>query len=165
MRDLLFVAVLLCSAPVAAQTANTIPAPAPSPRATLADVAWLVGSWEGSGLGGATEETWSVPAGGAMMGMFRLLVDGKVSFYEFMNLVEENGSLVLKLKHFNADLTGWEEKDGFVSFRLAKRAPNEAWFGGLTFRRAGDRLEIFLALRGGDGAVREERFLMQRRTR
>jgi Domain of unknown function (DUF6265) len=171
VRTLLAVAAfLLASMPhgVRAQTANTIPAPsdAPGPRAALADVAWLAGEWVGTGLGGVSEETWSAPAAGAMMGMYRLIVDGKVSFYEFMNLVEADGSLVLKLKHFNPDLTGWEEKDRFVSFRLAKIAPDQIWFGGLTFRRLGpDRLEIFLALRGGDGSVREERFLMERRRR
>jgi hypothetical protein len=94
----------------------------------------------------------------------RLVVKGAVSFYEFMNLVEENGSVVLKLKHFNADLTGWEEKDRFVTFRLAKLGANEAWFGGLTFRRLdADRLEIFLALRDKSGMVREEKFEMRRR--
>jgi hypothetical protein len=153
-------------ASVVAQTANTIPAPAdaPGPRATLQEFAWLVGDWVGTGLGGVSEETWSAPAAGAMMGMYRLVVNGAVSFYEFMTMVEENGSLVLKLKHFNADLTGWEEKDRFVSFRLAKLAPNEAWFGGLTFRRLdANRLEIFLALRDKSGSVREEKFVMERR--
>ena len=148
-----------------AQTPNTIPAPADGvgPPATLKDLNWLIGRWLGSGLGGVSEETWSAPASGAMMGMYRLVVGGKVSFYEFMNLSEENGSLVLKLKHFNADLTGWEEKDRFVSFRLAKLTATEAWFGGLTFRRVGeDRLQIYLALRDRDGTVREEEFRMER---
>jgi hypothetical protein len=134
------------------------------PKATLADMAWLAGHWTGTGLGGVSEEVWSEPAAGAMMGMYRLVVGGKVVFYELLTLVEENGSLALKLKHFNADLTGWEEKDRFVTFRLAKLTPAEAWFGGLTFKRVtNDRLEIFLALRGADGTIREEVFRMQRR--
>jgi hypothetical protein len=152
-----------------AQTANTVKAPeGPGPKATLADMRWLVGHWKGTGLGGVSEEMWSEPAGGAMMGMYRLITKDAatrdaVTFYEFLTLVEEEGSLALKLKHFNPDLTGWEEKDTFVTFRLAKLTPNEAWFGGLTFRRvAADRLEVFLALRGRDGGVREETFLMDR---
>jgi hypothetical protein len=147
------------------QTGNTLRAPAGAgPKASLADMGWLVGHWTGTGLGGVSEEIWSEPAAGAMMGMYRLIVGGKLVFYEFMNMVEENGSLALKLKHFNADLTGWEEKDRFVTFRLAKLTPTEAWFGGLTFRRvSNDRLEIFLALRGNDGNVREEVFHMERR--
>lgn len=165
LRAVVVASFVLAAAPLAAQTPNTIPAPADAVRATIADIAWLTGEWTGTGLGGVSEETWSAPAAGGMIGMYRLLVDGKPSFYEFMNLVEENGSLVLKLKHFNPDLTGWEDKDKFVSFRLAKLAPNEAWFGGLTFRRLdANRMETFLAIRERSGAIREERFQMTRKT-
>lgn len=137
-----------------------------SPKATLSDVSWLIGHWTGTGLGGVSEEVWAGPAGGAMMGMYRLVVNGKVSFYELMNLVEENGSLVLRLKHFNADFTAWEDKDRFVSFPLVKLGKNEAWFSGLTFRRVGEnQLLIFLSMRGSDGTVREERFELTRQGR
>jgi hypothetical protein len=145
------------------QTPNTLSASGAPPKATLKEMQWLVGRWTGTGLGGVSEEIWAEAAGGAMMGMYRSVVDGKVSFYELMNLVEENGSLVLKLKHFNADLTAWEEKERFVSFPLVKLTPTEAWFAGLTFRRAGgDRMQIFLAIRNRDGSIREEEFRMQR---
>jgi hypothetical protein len=146
------------------QTANTLTAPVDfaGPPATLADMKWLVGHWKGTGLGGVSEEMWSEPAGGVMMGMYRLVLNGKPSFYEFIHLAEENGSLVMKLKHFDPDLTGWEEKERFVTFRLLKLEREAVYFGGLTFRRSGDRLRIFLALRDKDGRVREERFDMQR---
>ena len=144
-------------------TPNTLSASGAPPKATLQDMRWLVGRWTGTGLGGVSEEIWAEAAGGAMMGMYRLVVDGKVSFYELMNLVEENGSLVLKLKHFNADLTAWEEKERFVAFPLVKLTPTEAWFSGLTIRRLGDdRLQIFLAIRNRDGSIKEEEFKMQR---
>lgn len=153
-------------AAVRQQTPNTVTAAADvvSPPATLREMAWLVGRWTGTGLGGSTEENWSAPAGGAMMGMFRLVKDGTVVFYEFLTLVEQAGSLALKLKHFNPDLTGWEEKADFVTFRLLKTAPDAAYFGGLTFRRIGkDAVEIFLAIRNrADGVLREERFAMTR---
>jgi hypothetical protein len=173
---LLALVVLGCAASGAAQesplqqrTANTLMAAShvPSPPATLSDMAWFAGRWTGSGLGGVCEESWSDPAGGAMMGMFRLVKDGKIVFYEFLTLVEHEGSLLLKLKHFNADLTGWEEKGESVKFHLLKMSPDTAHFGGLTFRRLGaDRLEIFLAIRNrADGSVREERFEMTRSNR
>ena len=136
----------------------------PRPAATLDAVAWMAGGvWRGDGLGGVTEESWSQPAAGAMMGMFRLVKGGaegraEVAFYEFLTMVEEGGSLVLKLKHFNADLTGWEEKGGFVTFRLVRVTPDAIYFDGLTFRREGpDKMTIFLALRDANG-VREEIF-------
>ena len=173
-RIALFSALILFQAAAAAQparpferrTPNTVTAPAgtPGPRATLADLAWFEGEWAGPGLGGQCEEVWSGPAGGAMMGMFRLLKDGKPVFYEFLTLVEQDGSLALKLKHFNPDLTGWEEKADFVTFRLLELTPAEARFDGLTFRRLGDdRMQIFLALRDrAAGTVREETFLYER---
>ena len=147
-------------------TPNTLTAPAsvPSPAATLKDFTWLAGQWTGTGLGGVTDEMWSGPAAGAMMGSFRLLRDGKVVFYEFLTLVEQGDSVVLKLKHFNADLTGWEEKADFVTFRLLKVTPDAVYFRGLTFKKRNqDTLEIFLALRdSATGAVREEPFTLKR---
>jgi hypothetical protein len=66
----------------------------------------------------------------------------------------------------NPDLTGWEEKADFITFRLLKLTPTEAFFEGITFRLEGsDRLRIFLAIRNrADGTVREEEFV-QARTR
>ena len=148
------------------RTPNTITAAAevPSPPATLKELAWLAGRWTGPGLGGVCEETWSEPAGGAMLGMFRLLRDGKPVFYELLTFVEQGGSLLLRLKHFNPDLTGWEEKADSISFRLLKLAPDTLHFDGLTFKRVGDDLlEVFLAIRNRtDNSVREERFEMRR---
>jgi hypothetical protein len=104
-----------------------------------------------------------------MMGMYRLVKrgdDGKdaVTFYEFLTFVEQEGTIVLKLKHFNADLTGWEEKDRFVTFRLVRVTPDAVYLDGLTFRRdAPDRLSIFLALRDAKtGTTREESFRLAR---
>jgi hypothetical protein len=151
--------------PIPQQTANTLRAAegVQSPPATVESIRWLIGHWKGPGLGGVSEEIWAEPAGGVIMGMYRLVQEDKPSFYEFILLAEENGSLVMKLKHFNPDLTGWEEKDGFVTFPLLKLAPNEAYFGGLTYRRIdADTLLIFLALRGQDGNVREEKFELKR---
>ena len=152
--------------PFERRTPNTLTARdgVPSPRATLHDMRWLAGRWTASALGGETEETWSGPAGGAMMGMFRLLKDGKVVFYELLTLVEHEGSLLLRLKHFNPDLTGWEEKADTVKFRLLKISGDTAHFDGMTFHRLGDQtVEVFLAIRNrADGSVREERFLMTR---
>lgn len=156
----------LSEAPAAAQagpTPNTLATSAVPFKATLKDVQWLVGRWTGTGTGGTSEEVWAEAAGGAMMGMYRLVSNGKVALYELMNLVEENGTLVLKVKHFNGDMTAWEEKERFVSFPLVKLTPTEASFAGLTFRRVGsDRMHIFLAMRTGNGPVREEKFTMQR---
>jgi len=46
-----------------------------SPAATLKDVAWIAGHWQGEALGGITEEVWTAPLGKSMMGSFKLVVD------------------------------------------------------------------------------------------
>jgi hypothetical protein len=134
----------------------------PSPPATLDAIAWLAGRWVGEGLGGWNEEVWGAPQGGVMMGMYRLLKDGKPVLYEFLMIVEEQGTLVLKLKHFNPDFSGWEEKADFVDFPLVAVEPAAIHFNGLSFVRHGDaELRIYLLLRGPDGTVREEEFRLR----
>ena len=94
-------------------------AEAPRPKANLAELSWLVGQWQGPGISGApSQETWSTELGGLMAGSF-VQGDGKggVMFSEFMQIAPDGDSLVVRLKHFNADLTGWEEKDKSVVFQ------------------------------------------------
>ena len=130
-----------------------------SPPATLGDVAWLAGGWRGTGLGGEAAETWMEPSGGAMPGVFRVVRDGEVVFYEMMALVEHEGSLELRLKHFNADMTGWEDKEEMVTFRLIRVDPDAIYFGGLTFRRhSHDGMQAFVAVRQRDGRLEELAF-------
>lgn len=148
-----------------AVTANTLRlAPgADRPAGRLGDVAWLAGRWVGPGLGGESEEVWLPPAGDRMAGVFTLRRDGAVVFHELMVLLESEGSLELRLRHFNADLTAWEEKESTgVSFPLVRVEPGRLWLRGLTFERVDDdRLRIYLALTSG-GVTREEVFELRR---
>jgi hypothetical protein len=133
-----------------------------SPPAKISDLAWLAGYWQGSGFGGACEEVWGKPNIDRMFGYFSFANDKGHVFSEAMMMVEEGGSVVLKLKHFRPDFVGWEEKDKFVTFRLVKLGEREAFFSGLTFRRtADDRLLIYLKLTD-DGKTREEAFTFSR---
>src|SRR6516225_5804665 len=84
------------------------------PHASVADIAWLAGSWTSEAFGGVGEEIWSSPSANTMVGMYRLIKDGKVLFYELCIIAPEGDSLVLKLKHFHPDLRGWEAKDAAV---------------------------------------------------
>lgn len=159
---------LFAALPAAAQTRptpNTLglePGQA-GPRATLADVAWLAGHWQGPALGGYSEEIWGAPLGGSMMGSYKLVRGDSVIFYEILALVEDDTTLVMRLKHFGADLTGWEERDEVVSFPLVRITPTEAYFEGMTIRRQGpDGLQIQLAMHQEDGSAREEEFRYRR---
>lgn len=129
-----------------------------SPAAGIEDVAWIAGSWRAESLGGVAEEVWSPPGGGTMMGMFRLIKDGRLTFYELLSMSELGRSLILRLKHFNADLTGWEGKDEAVVFPLVKLGENEAFFDGMTFRAADDELHVFVLSSGKDGGANELSF-------
>lgn len=133
------------------------------PAATLHDVAWLEGKWTGPGLGGQAEDLWSSPSAGAMPGLFRLVKDGKVVFYELMTLFEVDGSLELRLKHFHPDLKGWEEKDKVPSFPLTHREPSKFRFGGILFERLGEHeLTVTVSIRQRDGTVKDEPFRFKR---
>ncbi len=125
------------------------------PEATIEDVAWLAGHWQGEMFGGTAEAVWSPPYGGTVMGMYKHVVNGDIKFYELMVIVEESKSLVLKLKHFNADLTAWEEKEKTVDFPLVKLTQTEIFFDGLTFRKIDDdTIKGFLRIKH-DGKVSE----------
>lgn len=127
-----------CALPLAAQETRMAEAGAEPPTATLAEMDWLVGQWSGEGIGRAPAmESWLPATGGTMVGTFvQQTVDGGIMFTEHLYLMEEEGTLVLRLKHFNADLTGWEEKDDMLSFRLVAIEPCLAYFNALTLRCA-----------------------------
>ena len=88
-----------------------------SPRASLADLAWLSGTWQGSMSGQQAEETWSTPAAGGMMGMFRLWDAKKVAVYEFLLLEEDQHGLHLRFRHIGPGHRAWE-KEGPLEFKL-----------------------------------------------
>lgn len=115
-------------------------------KGDVSNLAWLEGFWTGTGFGGECEEVWMPAADGNMIGTFRFWREGKLIFSEFMNIVQEGETFSLKLKHFNADLSPWEEKDEWTTFRLVEVAENSVYFHGLTMKRDGDEINLWLAL-------------------
>lgn len=160
-------AALLFAGTATAQSAKTghtfgLDDPATRVPATLDDVAWLVGSWTGSAFGGTFEEVWNPASLGTMVGMFKVMGDDKVSFYELMLLAEEEGSLVLKVKHFSPDFTAWEEKDDYIKFRLVSVEPGAVHFSGLSFYSVSDdEIHAYIALHNDD-KVWEEKLIYRR---
>lgn len=132
----IFGAALLFATPLAAQETRIGEEGFESPPASIYQLGWLEGLWVGEGIDGAPAmESWLPPTGGTMVGTFvQETADGAIMFTEHMYLMQEGESLVLKLKHFNADLTGWEEKDGMLTFRLLALEPCAAYFQSLTLR-------------------------------
>lgn len=123
------------------------------------DLAWMHGQWQGSGLGGTCYEAWQKPAGGTMMGMFKLVKDAKIVFYEFLVITKNEGRIEMQLKHFTPDMIGWEEKDKFISFKLIKMENQKAYFEGLTIEKTSQgTLQIYLTLHDKSGKKWEESF-------
>jgi hypothetical protein len=153
--------------PLAAQYTRVAPEGHVPPPAKIADAAWLEGAWVGVGIDGAeAAESWLPPSGGTMAGIFlQEKPDGSVMFTEMMYLTEDAGSLVLKLKHFNPDLTGWEEKDDMVRFHLLSIEPCAAYFSSLTYRCEPDGgLLVAVRMKGEGAEVKELVFRFKRRT-
>ena len=160
------VLVLALAAPLAAQETRVAPEGHVPPPASIEQAEWLVGDWVGTGIDGAeAAESWLPPSGDTMVGLFvQEKPDGGLMFTEHMYLAEEGGSLVLKLKHFNPDLTGWEEKDGMVRFRLLSIEPCAAYFSSLTYRcEAEGGLLVAVRMKSEGDAVEELVFRFQRR--
>jgi len=135
---------------------------ATSPSATIDQAAWLSGEWIGVGLGGHSEEYWSNPMGGHMTGAFRFFDKDKLIFSEHMDIAERDGSLSLRLKHFDADLKGWEEKEEFVEFPLVRITKNELNFQGLTYKKIDETtLEIYIILDEAD-PTKEEKLTLKK---
>ena len=104
-----------------------------SEKASLKDIEWLEGNWKGEAFGGIYEENWSKPFGGSMLFSFKLVVDGKVIFYEMGHIMEKENSLIFHIKHFDSDLKGSEEKDKSEDFRFIKKEGNRMYFDKFTF--------------------------------
>ena len=135
---------------------------ATQPPAKIEDIAFMVGDWVGEGFAGYDEEVIMPPVGRQMAGMFiSTRKDGSIGMYEFYTIREEEGSLIVRLKHFHNDARSWEEKDETVDFRLVAIEGTTAYFDGQTYSRTGpDKMEI--AVRLGPGAEKIARFSMTR---
>lgn len=131
---------------------------------TIEDFAFLSGYWVGTGMGGDSEEVWMPPVDGRMLGIFKQSSDGELIFSEYMEIVAVENSFVLRLKHFNPDFSGWEEKDDYLTFPFREVEKDKAVFGGLSYElTAPNELRIELQMRGSDGSSSVEVFEFTRR--
>ena len=151
LMALVFVAPLACAGETRTAPPNHVP-----PPAKIEDLAWIAGEWVGPGISGEAREIYSTPMGGAIAGHFVQMGANGIAFYELITIVPEGGSLAYRLKHFNADLTGWEEKNEVRSFALVAREGDAWYFDGLTLRRDGaDGMIGAVKVRMKDGTERE----------
>jgi hypothetical protein len=89
------------------------------PPATIDQMAWLKGCWIQTKPNGAVEELWMAPGGGVMLGLGRTVQSGKLRDYEFVRIVEAEGSLA-----YMAEPSGQAK----ATFPLKSLTPDEAVF-------------------------------------
>ncbi|SDQ20384.1 DUF6265 family protein [Flagellimonas zhangzhouensis] len=153
---------LLCVGIVSAQQTLSLPEGETSPKANLDQVAWIEGHWKGEAFGGIAEEIWSPPLGNSMMFVFRLVNDGKVSFYESGHIQQVDETIILQLKHFDGNMRGWEEKNQTIDFKLVKIEPNKVYFDGLTMEKINENQINVWVLIESEGSTEEVLFLYKR---
>ncbi len=82
-------------------------------QASLNDLAWISGCWEGRQGTAVIEEIWSKPSGGSMIGLGRIVRENRTVSFEFMQFREENGSLVFLPQPGGGPRVSFPLKDSF----------------------------------------------------
>jgi len=86
----------------AAQSAN------PPANATLANLAWLEGRWQGTWGPRIIDQTWMAPKAGTMIGVFREVGNDNTLVVELFSLVETSAGIEYRSRHFTPSLAPWE---------------------------------------------------------
>ena len=102
-------------------------APAPAPKTTLADFAWLAGRWQGAWGPRSAQQVWSAPKAGVMLGTFQLAENDKTLVLELFTLVEDADGIKLHIRNFTPALVAWEKASPAV-LSLASADPKTITF-------------------------------------
>jgi hypothetical protein len=154
--------------PIQLRTLSHYRHPSTEPQASLtpaaadiAAMAWLAGTWT-SASGGTTEEAWTPPAGGAMLGTSRTIARERMVAFEFLRVVERDGTLVYIAQPGGRPPT---------EFTLTAISPVEDVFENpahdypkvIRYRREGD--DAMVARISDTGGLRPQEFRFQRQGR
>ncbi len=128
----------------------------PQRAAKLSDLAWLAGHWVDDAEGNLSEETWGPPAGDCMIGMWRLVINGKAKLYELLTITAEGDQTVMRLRHFDRSGKAWEDKESPLTLPLVGWKNREAVFQGkegdgilrITYRRVDDNTLLSIVEEG-----------------
>ena len=109
-----------------------------APNAQVADLGWMSGHWQTAD--GATEEDWSAPRAGMMLGTSRTIQSGVARDYEFLRIQAGADGVPVY----------WASPNGAppVGFRLTRAGPGSATFDNpghdypqrIVYRRDGEAL-------------------------
>ena len=131
--------------------ALTLAAAAPEPA--VGDLDWMAGRWESRGTEGWTEEYWSAPRGGAMIGYSRTGEGDSMRAWEFLRLAPGEDGVPVYL----ASPGGRPP----VPFRLVEQGEGRAVFANpshdfpqrIVYRRDGDVMVATISASDGGNAM------------
>lgn len=163
LRTLAAITLALAAIPAAAQQTRVL-GEETSPPASIEQLAWLAGSWVGTGMGAPVTETYSAPLGGRITGHFVMADEkGGVSFTEIVDYVPLGDSIAYRVRHFGPDMKGWEDATGIpIVFPLVAVEGDRWYFDGMTLERTGpDQLTMWVRI-SDEGKVEDVPFRFTR---
>ena len=104
--------------PTSESSAGSVDVATQSPKAALADFAWLAGRWQGAWGQRVAQQVWTAPNAGVMLGVFQLAENDKTLVLELFTVVDESDGMKFHLRHFTPSLAAWE-KSGPTIMNLA----------------------------------------------
>jgi hypothetical protein len=95
---------------------------------SVSDLERLTGYWRGRTKDGMVEEYWLPEVRGNKACVFRWIRGGDIYIYEIAAVVERGGELHMLLRHFDRELTAWEEKDKPRDLVITELTPTKIVF-------------------------------------
>ncbi len=132
------------------------PAFAQGPAATVADLAWMTGNYQGDTGNGTLEENWAEPDGGSIASLVRSTAGGATNMIELIVVEETGNSLTLRLKQWDPGMK--PRADGFQVMELIEIGDKKVRFtntgeGGLQqlgYSLVGDQFTISVKTAQGE---------------
>jgi hypothetical protein len=119
---------------------------------SIQSLRFMEGVWQSEEGDTRGEERWSLTSANTLAGSAWEAKGGAMAFAEALSIVPQDGTIQMRLRHFDGGLQhAWEEKDSPMIFQLARCDTSSAVFDGtgdkagehITYRRSGDDL-IFI---------------------
>ena len=153
LRTLLFITSMVF-------TYNCFADPADKPQ--FEQLSWLSGCWSGTGLGGEVQECWVRSPDGIFTSVFQLVEDGKQQFSEIVMIAEFDGTLGMRVKHFDPSFNQWaSDKVVGVTFPFVEMGGNYIQFDGLRYELIDNILHVTLDMKK-DNEVHQVSFVYTR---
>lgn len=123
---------------------------------SVADLAWMTGTWSGPvGGGNVLEENWTVPKAGSIQSLVRMTGANGTSMVELIVIEEEEGTLRLRLQQWDPGMKPRTPEPSVMTLEemgentVAFRAEPDAMFARLRYTRDGDNFTIGITNHNG----------------